>query len=273
MKASPRLWAIKQVAATPGNEDTWQHFFVNSKASTYWFDLRRTTHPIEVHVPDIETALATRDSITYVKGASILRQLQYRLGEDEFRSGINTYLTRHIEGNTSLADFIAALEQASGADLDAWKDEWLRTAAPNTVEARFQCDNERITSFTLLQSAPAEHPVLRTQKIKIGLFRDIDDILTTDSVIEVTYSGESTNVPDAIGRSCPDLVYPNYGDFGYLLVKLDPHTLKNLNTMITRVDESFQRSMFWQSLRDNVRYAQISTTDFLDIVFSSGIGR
>jgi aminopeptidase N len=263
------LMGYRALATILDDEGIWQSFFVNSKASTYWFDLRRTTHPIEVSVPDIETALATRDSITYVKGASVLRQIEYRLGNDEFRAGVNAYLTEHSASNARLADFIAALEQASGADLDTWSQEWLQTAGPNTVEANFVCENDRIVSFVLLQSAPAEHPVMRTQKIKLGLFRDIDGVVTTDSVIDVTYSGEATEVPGAVGKACPDLVYPNYGDLGYLLVKLDSRTLKNLNNMIARVEDSFQRSMFWQSLRDNVRYAQISITDFLDIVFAS----
>jgi len=39
--------------------------------------------------------------------------------------------------------------------------------------------------------------------------------------------------------------------------------------MIGRVEDDFQRVMLWQTLWDNVRYAQIPVTDYLDAVFAS----
>ena len=85
----------------------------------------------------------------------------------------------------------------------------------------------------------------------------------------MTYSGERTEVPAAVGIACPDIVYPNFGDMGYLLVRLDPRTRANVESMIGRIDDDFQRVMFWQTLWDNVRFAQIPVTDYLDAVFAS----
>jgi aminopeptidase N len=39
--------------------------------------------------------------------------------------------------------------------------------------------------------------------------------------------------------------------------------------MIGRIEDPFQRVMFWQTLWDNVRFAQIPVTDYLDAVFAS----
>ncbi len=186
-----------------------------------------------------------------------------------FRQGINTYLERHAEGNATLEDFVGALAEASGTDLGLWAQEWLHTAGANTIEAQYSCVDSTITDFVLLQSAPADYPILRTQKVQVGLLRDIEGVVVTDEVIPVTYSGESTSVTDAIGKACPDIVYPNYGDLGYVLVKLDPRTRSNLNEMIGRIEDPFQRVMFWQTLWDNVRFAQIPVTDYLDAVFAS----
>ena len=58
--------------------------------------------------------------ISYAKGASVLRQIEYRLGKEVFRKGINTYLTRHAEGNAVLQDFVSALEAAANTNLDDW---------------------------------------------------------------------------------------------------------------------------------------------------------
>ncbi len=256
-------------AAKLGLDDAWEGFFLDRKYVAYWTDQRKTTHPVETPVPDTESVGANFDMISYAKGASVLRQIEYRLGADVFRQGINTYLKRHAEGNAKLEDFVGALAEASGTNLDNWANEWLYTAGANTIEARYSCVDGAITDFVLLQSAPADHPILRTQKVQVGLLRDIDGVVVIDDVVPVTYSGESTPVTDAVGKACPDIVYPNHGDLGYVLVKLDPRTRGNLNEMIGRIEDPFQRVMFWQTLWDNVRFAQIPVTEYLDAVFAS----
>jgi aminopeptidase N len=256
-------------AAKLGLDDAWEGFFLDRKYVAYWTDQRSTTHPVETPVPDTDSVGANFDMISYAKGASVLRQIEFRLGEDVFRRGINTYLERHAEGNAELQDFVGALAEASGTDLENWAQEWLYTAGANTVEAQYTCIDGSITDFVLLQSAPADYPILRTQRVQVGLLRNIDGVVVTDEVIPVTYSGASTPVVGAIGKACPDIVYPNYGDYGYLLVKLDPRTRSNINAMIGRIEDPFQRVMFWQTLWDNVRFAQIPVTDYLDAVFAS----
>jgi len=249
--------------------DTWETFFIDRKYVAYWTDLRSTTHPVETPVPDSDEVGTNFDMISYAKGASVLRQMEFRIGEDAFRRGISIYLRRHAEGNAVLDDFVAALEEASGTELRDWAQEWLFTAGPNTIEAQYTCSEGQISDFALAQSAMPEYPILRTQKVNIGLFRDTGENVELDREVTVTYSGAVTAVPEANGAPCPDVVYPNYGDMGYVLVRLDPRTRENITNMIGRVADDFQRVMFWQTLWDNVRYAQIPVTDYLDAVFAS----
>jgi aminopeptidase N len=250
-------------------DDAWQSFFLDRKYLAYWIDQRSTTHPVETPVPDTDSVGANFDMISYAKGAAVLRQIEYRLGAETFRHGINLYLRRHAEGNTELDDFVAALAEASATNLDEWAEQWLYTAGANTIEARFECTDDKLRHFELLQSAPDEYPILRTQKVQVGLLRDVDGVVVTELVLPVTYSGAVTVVSEAIGQPCPDLVYPNYQDYGYLLVKLDPRTSANLGDMIGRIEDPFQRVMFWQTLWDNVRFAQLPLTDYLDAVIAS----
>ncbi|MCH8867776.1 MAG: aminopeptidase N, partial [Proteobacteria bacterium] len=261
--------AYHAVAAKLDIDDAWEGFYLDRKYAAYWADQRSTTHPVDTPVADTDSVGANFDSISYAKGAAVIRQLEFRLGHDAFQRGINKYLERHAEGNANLQDFVGALEEASGVELQIWADEWLYTAGANTIEAQFTCADGKVTEFALLQTAPADYPILRTQKIQVGFFRDIDGVVVRDEVLPITYSGTSTELPEAIGKNCPDLVYPNYGDLGYALVKLDSRTRANLEEMIGRIDDSFQVLMFWQTLWDNVRFAQVPVTDFLDAVFAS----
>jgi aminopeptidase N len=66
-------------------------------------------------MPDVESVHQNFDGITYAKGASVLRQLVAWVGQDEFLAGCRDYFDRHAWGNTTLTDFLAALERAAVA--------------------------------------------------------------------------------------------------------------------------------------------------------------
>ena len=78
------------------------------------------SRPDPEDVPDVDAAATIFDSISYAKGNSVLRQLVTWLGDETFLRGVNTYLTRHRFGNATLADFVAALDEASDRDVRAW---------------------------------------------------------------------------------------------------------------------------------------------------------
>ena len=255
--------------AHKSSDNPWHSFYLDRKYVAYWTDQRSTTHPVDTPVADTDSVGANFDMISYAKGAAVLRQIEFRLGKDVFRQGITAYLQRHAQGNAVLADFVDALATAADTNLDDWAMEWLHTAGANTIEAQYTCDDGLVTEFALAQTAPPDYPLLRSQKVQVGLYRDIDGVVVTEHVLPVTYSGALTQLPEAVGKACPDLVYPNHEDFGYLLVKLDPRTRANLGVMIGRIEDSFQRVMYWQTLWDNVRFAQLPVTDYLDAVFAS----
>lgn len=65
------------------------------------------------------------DGISYTKGSLVLRTLATYLGEDAFRRGLQTYLTRHAHGVATSADFIRAMSDASSEPLDEFARAWL----------------------------------------------------------------------------------------------------------------------------------------------------
>ena len=63
---------------------------------------------------------------TYQKGAWVLHMLRERLGDEAFWRGIRLYYTRHFNGTATTDDFMNAMEEASGDDLQRFFDQWLR---------------------------------------------------------------------------------------------------------------------------------------------------
>ncbi|KFN42592.1 hypothetical protein N789_13205 [Arenimonas oryziterrae DSM 21050 = YC6267] len=235
-----------------------------SKQGAYRTDESITTHPIEVPVPSTANAFDNIDAITYNKGASTLHQLRQMIGAETFRRGVHNYLTEFSYRNATLDDFIGALSKASGQDLQPWAKEWLYQPGVDKLSAEFACSQGKISRFTLQQSAAnAANPTLRSQLVQVGLFNLVDDKLTLSSKQAVTYTGASTDVPQLVGQACPDLVYPNLDDWGFVKVVLDAKSFATARTHLSSIEDPLLRSMMWQSLSDGLIDRRLSLEEFI----------
>src|SRR5439155_5717636 len=180
--------------------------------------------------------------ITYAKGASVLRQLVAWVGEDRFLAGIKAYCKRHEFGNAELADFLDALEEASGRDLHAWSKEWLETAGVNTLRARFDAEerdgHQTFTSFILLQEAPPDWPTLRSHRVAVGLYDATGVGLVRRKRVELDVVNARTEVPELIGELVPDLFLVNDDDLTFAKIRLDPRSLSTVVQRLGDLDES-----------------------------------
>ena len=119
-----------------GFAGTWVGFQVTHKPRAMVADRRRSTHPVAPlpeDVPDVDTASTNFDAISYVKGASALRQLVTWMGDEDFLAGVNAHLTKHRFGNATLADLVDALDEASPREVRAWAEVWLRQSGHDTI--------------------------------------------------------------------------------------------------------------------------------------------
>jgi aminopeptidase N len=250
--------------------NAWQGFYSGAKQAAYVQDQRVTTHPIETPVPSTANAFDNIDAITYSKGASTLKQLRHLLGDEVFRQGVHNYLVKYSYQNATLDDFIGSLGAAAHRDLSGWTKQWLYEPGVNTIAAEFSCAGGKVTSFKLRQSPPTKAmPTLREQRVQIGLFNVNDKGLALSKNLAITYKGASTAVPELRGAACPDLVYPNYQDWGYAQVQLDKKSFATAQASLGKVDDPLLRSMLWQSMWDGVRSAKLPLNDFLAAVLAN----
>ena len=68
-------------------------------------------------------------TMTYGKGAAVLRMLRDLLGDGVFREGLRHYYDRYRFRQVSGNDFRRAMEQASGRELDWFFDQWVESTA------------------------------------------------------------------------------------------------------------------------------------------------
>ena len=77
---------------------------------------------------------------TYQKGAWVLHMLRRRVGDEAFQRGIRSYYARHLNGTASTDDLMRAMEEASGDDLQAFFDQWLRHGGNPVFEGSWTYD-------------------------------------------------------------------------------------------------------------------------------------
>ncbi|MBO3745260.1 aminopeptidase N [Streptosporangiaceae bacterium NEAU-GS5] len=250
----------------------WTAFAQLSKAWAYRQDQMATTHPIAADIQDIAAVEVNFDGITYAKGASVLKQLVSWNGRENFLSGVRDYFAAHAWGNATLADLLAALERRSGRDLTAWSDQWLRTAGVNTLRPSIEVDpSGRITSFDVLQEAPAAHPALRDHRIAIGFYDQEPEGFIRTRSFEVDVSGARTELPELAGQVRPDLVLLNDDDLTYAKIRLDGHSLRTLAASVGDLGDSLAAALCWATAWDMCRDGELAARDYVRLV-TSGVG-
>ncbi len=262
--------------ATEFEHLAWRTFH-GTKSWAYWEDQLVTTHPIEAQVPDTRQAFANFDGITYGKGASVIKQISFFIGPEKFQQGVQKYFRRYANGNTELKDFMSSLREAYGTDLSAWQREWLQTASLNTVESTLVCEKNKVKTLHIEQSAPSEYPYLRSHRFKLAFFNprlnpklnSAKSGIQVDESFSVLLKDKQIGVPEAVGKPCPLLVYPNHEDYGYIKIKLDERSLAELPKHIHEITNPFDRQLFWSALWDMVRDAHLNLYRFADLAIGN----
>jgi aminopeptidase N len=242
-------------------KESWESFYRHEKLWAYWSDQLVTTHPIEARIDDVATAFTNFDGITYGKGASVLKQLNYALGEDKFRDGVRYYFSKHAYTNTRLSDFIGALEHSSGRSLADWSKAWLEDAGLDSVEAVYSCDAGKISKFQLKARGPnGDTP--RRHKTLIATY---NESFTPSAQAAIEYGNGVTDVPALNGTACPSFVDPNDQDHDYVKTIYDERSLASIQKMPMSLKDSFARLRVWPNLQTMVRDGKLKPDVYLQI--------
>ncbi|MBF0097268.1 MAG: aminopeptidase N [Magnetococcales bacterium] len=116
-------------------------------------DAGPTAHPVQ---PDAYLEINNfYTSTVYEKGAEVVRMIHTLLGEGAFRRGMDLYFSRHDGQAVTVEEFVRAMEEASGRDLQQFR-RWYRQAGTPLLRAKvvYEADTQRLT-LQVRQSCPA----------------------------------------------------------------------------------------------------------------------
>lgn len=278
-------WAstIATAEATEWTE-AWTTFQAMEKSWAYRQDQLPSTHPIVATINDLEDVQVNFDGITYAKGGSVLKQLVAWVGIDAFFAGVSAYFKKHHHSNTELRDLLVELEATSGRELTEWSKLWLETAGVNTLRPEIETDESGvITSFAVLQEAPADHPTLRPHRLAIGVYAFQDyasapfgaDTASSGGKlervhrVEIDVDGARTDVPELVGVQRGDLVLLNDDDLAYAKIRLDEHSRRTAIEHLASIANPLARSIVWGSVWDATRDAESPASDYVRLVLGN----
>ncbi|PZF29372.1 aminopeptidase N [Curtobacterium sp. MCLR17_045] len=278
-------WAstIATAEATEWTE-AWTTFQAMEKSWAYRQDQLPSTHPIVATINDLEDVQVNFDGITYAKGGSVLKQLVAWVGIDAFFAGVSAYFKKHHHSNTELRDLLVELEATSGRELTEWSKLWLETAGVNTLRPEIETDESGvITSFTVLQEAPADYPTLRPHRLAIGVYafrNDESAPFGADTAsaggklervhrVEIDVDGARTEVPELVGVQRGDLVLLNDDDLAYAKIRLDEHSRRTAIEHLASIANPLARSIVWGSVWDATRDAESPASDYVRLVLGN----
>jgi aminopeptidase N len=209
-------WAAENATEFTG---TWAGMLATDKLTAYAADLAPTTHPIRQPIPDVAAAAAAFDSITYPKGAAVLKQLVAHVGEDAFVTALASYFRKHAWASTTLDDLIAELELSSGRDLSGWVSGWLGTSGTDRIAL------ERSDGVTALRVTPPGGRGPLPHRLDVGVYDEQGTGFVRRTTVPVQVEGELTAVPGADDAA---LLLVNDDDLTFASVRPDPASLQTL---------------------------------------------
>ncbi|HST57161.1 MAG TPA: M1 family aminopeptidase [Longimicrobium sp.] len=262
---STYMAARMQDELDPGSE-AWKTFYLRNKPLAYATDQTGGTTPVWQELPNLDLAKSNYGPIVYNKAPAILKQLEAIVGDAAFRAGMTLFLRRHAYSNATWQDLLAALEEASGVDLEVFGQQYILRAGMPVVETGLEVRDGRIHRLTLRQRPAREMPGDRgghwPVHVRVRLaYRDREDV-----VIPVAGAQEVLEVAAARGLPAPDYVWSNEGDYGYGLFLLDERSREFVAEHVGQETDGLRRAMLWGALWDEVREGRMDPARYARIV-------
>lgn len=252
------LSAKAQFAIQPKRRELLLHTFLTYKEIAYDCEQVPGAKAVrrEVDTADCKGAF---DMITYVKGSSVLEQLEFSIGEERFREVLQTWIAQYQYSNVTVKEFCRLLESFPlPIDPQDWLRSWIESPGLSTLQAQVQSSNGLITSLIILQTCPPSTP-LRPHVLMVSLFdRDWKEYEVRRVKVEAR---ESTIIEEMAGLPEPSFVLVNSREQGHCIVKVDERQLTRIPLQLIVSSEA--RHSLLRIFIQSVRSYALSALEYL----------
>lgn len=170
-------------------------------------DAGPTAHPVR---PESYLEISNFYTVTiYEKGAELIRMMHQLLGPEAFRAGSDLYFQRHDGQAVTTDDFVRAMEDASGVDLDQFRRWYSQPGTPQLEISDTYDEEQQRYRLTVKQRSAATAVKVNYQPLhiplSIGLLDDQGNEIES-TVLEVTQQEQSFVFDGVAAKPVPSLL-------------------------------------------------------------------
>ena len=262
------LWLKESVATFYGYyaltqasefKESMLHFTQEVKGRALKADQYSSTHPIVTPCPDTNVAFQNFDSITYEKAASMIQQLIFIMGFEQFRKGLVALLKKYSYSNFDHNDFLDVMQDFAPISLKDWANKWLHTAHVNTLVLE---RNEEGQVYLKQGIQNPEFAEIRPHKLRLEAFQS-DNMNKIDEQ-EVFIDDEKQLVFELKENQKDSFLFINQGDHAYARTYLDRETWLQLPEKLASFEEPLDRQVLLNCVFNMVEDSMLSPLDYLN---------
>ena len=177
--------------------------------AAYSVDRTPGTHPIRQRLDNLQEAGSLYGNIIYDKAPIVMRQLEWVIGSDGFRKGLQDYLRNFAGRNASWSDLIRSLQPYTSTDLSAWSAVWVDGSGRPAISFALRMAGDKIADLSIKQRGEDGSARLWPQVFSVALvYPDRVDTFT------VRMNGPVVRVAGATGKAVPQCVILNADEIG-----------------------------------------------------------
>jgi aminopeptidase N len=226
-------------------------FLLAHHPAAYAVDRTRGANPIRQALENLNQAGTLYGAIIYRKAPIVMKHLEQRVGEEDFRKGMREYLSRYAYSNADWNDLVHILDEFEPSDLRVWSDVWVEQPGRPTISLQREGDGQ--PGIVLQQTDPWSRDRVWPQRLEVAFLSDSEsDAPRLLHRAQVELRGASVEVPiPAAARDAKTVfVIPNSGGVEYGLFEPDPASLSFLVERHAQLEDPLLRGVAWLTLWD-----------------------
>jgi aminopeptidase N len=234
--------------------------FVGSNVGAMATDALSSTRAIHAHAETPAQIEELFDSIAYNKAGAVLRMVEGYVGEETFRKGVNSYLTKHAYGNATAEDFWNEIAEVSHKPVDRIMSSFINQPGFPLVTLKTACAGGKtkvtltqqrfFSDRTLLEAGSSELwniPVC----LKAGKIEKCELLASKEQQVEF----------DGCGAG----VYGNAGGRGYYRSGYEAENLRRVSASAERDLSPSERYLLLDDVNFQIQVNRLSVGDLMNL--------
>ncbi|GAM17401.1 hypothetical protein SAMD00019534_005760 [Acytostelium subglobosum LB1] len=231
--------AYQAMASICPEFNTPSDFLIDIKSSGLQMDSSSSTHPISNNYVTVVDIIASFDSITYNKGASVLGMLNAMLNNgttNQFKLGIQSYLKKFSYGNAQTSDLWDALTAATGGTVNVSNimSAWVNKPGLPMVSVSRNGDTLTLAQSRYINDINAKPNDTTVWQVPITIQTNCTTSASNNDDILFSQTSTTINVPNCVftmlNADSTGFYRTHYDD---ALFKQIGNELANVNTVIS----------------------------------------